>query len=838
MTAALHLLIIEDVEADFLLVRHHLQQQGRPALCRWVADGDQLAVALTEGGWDAVLCDYNVPGLDFKKCLTMIQARFPNLPVILLSGSVGEETAVDLLKYGVWDFILKDNLLRLIPAIDRCLGEAAARRARREAERAQRFSLHLLEILHRHTAISPLLKEFVREIRAYTGCDGVGIRVLDDEGNIPYQAYEGFSRQFFEAESPLSVKSDQCMCINVIKGTADPALPFYSEGGSFYINATSRFLATVSEEEKGKTRNVCNATGYESVALVPFRSNGRILGLIHVADRRENMVPLPMVKLLEQAALQLGTAFQRARAEAQLQQQEERFRRLSQEFQALLDNVPDGIVLFGPDLTVRWANRTLLDHVGGPAGVAEVTNKICHAAFWNYPAPCPQCPVVRSFASGRFESGNIVTPTGKILELRAAPIMGESGQVESVIEILRDITEHRKLEEQLRQAQKMESIGTLAGGIAHDFNNILTAVLGYADMVLEGLAPGSRNWKLQQEVINAGLRAKELVKQILTFSRQTEHDFKPLQLHLIIKETLKLLRASIPTTIEIRQDIDASCGAVLADPTQIHQVLLNLCTNSYHAMREKGGVLEVCLRETVIGQDDHIANLELTPGKYAKLSVSDTGAGIRLEDMEKIFEPYFTTKPVDEGTGLGLSVAHGIVKSHKGRISVYSEPGKGTVFNLYFPCIAAAGETGEARSDELLPGGNERILVVDDEEFIVRIEQFILENLGYRITATTSSKEALRIFAQQPADFDLVITDMTMPHLTGADLARKFLAIRPDIPLILCTGFNAQINEETAKEIGIREFALKPVSKRDLAYMVRRALDDAQQGWQKTAGSA
>ncbi|MEW6291247.1 MAG: response regulator [Thermodesulfobacteriota bacterium] len=515
-----------------------------------------------------------------------------------------------------------------------------------------------------------------------------------------------------------------------------------------------------------------------------------------------------------------------------------------EKLETLTRNMGVGLTVIAKDYRILWANQVLKEIFG------DVEGKICHETYNKQTEICPGCGVRQVLATGQgpviHEQKGIDLNGNEVWsEIIVTPIRDGQGNITSALEVLVPINDRKRAEEekeeiekQLRQAQKMESVGTLAGGIAHDFNNILTAVLGYADMVLEGLAPGSRNWKLQQEVINAGLRAKELVKQILTFSRQTEHDFKPLQLHLIIKETLKLLRASIPTTIEIRQDIDASCGAVLADPTQIHQVLLNLCTNSYHAMREKGGVLEVCLRETVIGQDDHIANLELTPGKYAKLSVSDTGAGIRLEDMEKIFEPYFTTKPVDEGTGLGLSVVHGIVKSHKGRITVYSEPGKGTVFNLYFPCIAAAGETGEARSDELLPGGNERILVVDDEEFIVRIEQFILENLGYRITATTSSKEALRIFSQQPTDFDLVITDMTMPHLTGADLARKFLAIRPDIPLILCTGFNAQINKETAKEIGIREFALKPVSKRDLAYMVRRALDDAQQGWQKNASIA
>jgi PAS domain S-box-containing protein len=499
-------------------------------------------------------------------------------------------------------------------------------------------------------------------------------------------------------------------------------------------------------------------------------------------------------------------------------------------------NIGVGLAIVSKDFRILWANEVVKETFG------DIEGKICHEKFHKRDRICPGCGVKQVFATGLgpvIHEQKAIDVNGNEIwtENIVTPITNEKGDIISALELAVPITERKRAEEerkeiekQLRQAQKMESVGTLAGGIAHDFNNILSGVLGYADMVREELVPGSKSLQLQQEVIKAGLRAKELVKQILTFSRQAEHDFKPLQLHLIVKEALKLLRASIPTTIEIRQDIHTCSGTVLADPTQIHQVLLNLCTNAYYAMREKGGVLKVSLQEILIGPEDQLAALELQPGRYLQLSVSDTGVGIRPEDMEKIFEPYFTTKPVNEGTGLGLSVVHGIVKSHKGYITVNSEPGKGTVFNLYFPCIAAAEEAGATGAAEPLPGGNEHILVVDDEVFIIKIEQFLLENLGYRITATTSSMEALRLFEQQPADFDLVITDMTMPQMTGVELARKFLAIRPDIPIILCTGFNELINEKTAKEIGIREFALKPVSKKEMAEMVRRALDTKLQG--------
>lgn len=496
-------------------------------------------------------------------------------------------------------------------------------------------------------------------------------------------------------------------------------------------------------------------------------------------------------------------------------------------------NIGVGLTIIAKDYRIQWANQVIKEIFG------DVEGKVCHSTFNKQNQVCQGCGVRQVFSTGRgpvtHEQRGVDLNGDEVWsEVIVTPLKDGQGNTTAALEVFvpinerkREEKERREIEKQLRQARKMESVGTLAGGIAHDFNNILTAILGYAEMVQDELIPDSNTWKFQTEVINAGIRAKELVNQILTFSRQTEHDYSPLHLHLIIKETLKFLQASIPTTIEIRQDIDTSCRAVFADPTQIHQVLLNLCTNSYYAMLEKGGELEIGLREIIISEDDPIVSQELRPGDYVKLSVSDTGIGIRPENIEKIFEPYFTDKPINEGTGLGLSVVHGIVKSHKGYITVSSELGKGTVFNLYFPCIENVGEPGEIVSEELILGGDERILIVDDEEIIVKMEKVILENFGYRITATTSSLEALQIFQQRSADFDLVITDMTMPHMTGEELALKFLAIRPDIQIILFTGFNALIDKKTATEIGFCEYGMKPVRKKELAQMVRRTLDQA-----------
>ncbi len=419
------------------------------------------------------------------------------------------------------------------------------------------------------------------------------------------------------------------------------------------------------------------------------------------------------------------------------------------------------------------------------------------------------------------------------VEVNAVP-QAEEGRILSARAIIRNITgrkreeeERKKLEDQLRQAQRLEAMGTLAGGIAHDFNNILTPILGYAEMTQEGLPPGNDFRKNQREIIYAACRAKDLVQQILAFSRQAEQERLPLKIHLIVKETLKLLRASIPTTIEIRQNIEATSGVVHADPTQIHQVVMNLCTNAYHAMQETGGILVVSLTSVEIDQDDvKIVGLALTPGRYLKLEVSDTGHGMDQGTLERIFEPYFSTKEKGKGTGLGLAIVHGIVKSHGGHITVYSEPGEGTTFHIYLPHVLSEVTKPGSEMKKPLPQGSERLLVVDDEESIVQMGQQMLESLGYEVTALTSSTEAWDMLRKQPGAFDLVITDMTMPNMTGVELAQRYLSIRPDGLIILSTGFSELINEQKARAVGIRQFIMKPVHKRDLAKAVRKVLDE------------
>ncbi len=386
-----------------------------------------------------------------------------------------------------------------------------------------------------------------------------------------------------------------------------------------------------------------------------------------------------------------------------------------------------------------------------------------------------------------------------------------------------DVTERYQMEKFLSQSQKMQAIGTLAGGIAHDFNNILGAMIGYTEMAQFENSRDKRQYYLDQ-VLHACDRAKNLVNQILTFSRQREQERKPLHLSPIIKEVIKLLRSSLPSTIKITQFIAESPIMVLADPTKIHQVLMNLCTNAAHAMQEKGGTLNIRLARKWVYPVQTTHPISLEPGEYAELTVSDTGYGIDASIIDRIFDPFFTTKKPGEGTGLGLSVVYGIIRNHGGSIDVASTPGQVTTFNVYLPLIKTDKQT-EEKATEKIPGGSERILFVDDEAALVEGGKAMMASLGYRVTSGTSSMEALEVFRARPHTFDLVITDMTMPNMTGVHLARELLKIRPDLPIILCTGYSEVISEEKAKSIGIRRLVMKPLFRKDLARIIREVLE-------------
>jgi PAS domain S-box-containing protein len=408
--------------------------------------------------------------------------------------------------------------------------------------------------------------------------------------------------------------------------------------------------------------------------------------------------------------------------------------------------------------------------------------------------------------------------------VRGVPVVNEKGETTKWFGTCTDIDELKRVEAQFRQAQKMEALGTLTGGVAHDFNNILAAIIGFTELVEDHVPKGSREAHHLKRVLESSMRGRDLVRHMLTFSRKTEQEKKPLSLSSVVEETVKLLRATTPSTIKIKVAVGSQSGPILGDTTQIQQILMNLCTNAMHAMREKGGTLDIQVSNHSVSPSDGNPH-GINPGLYTRLTVRDTGAGMSPDILDKIFDPFFTTKQLGEGTGLGLSVVHGIVKQSNGHITVESEPGKGSTFKVYFPQITG-GLEADATTDDMLPTGSERILFIDDEEALVEMGEDILAELGYEVTSRMNGKDALALFKEDPSRFDLIITDQTMPEMTGVELAKEILALRPDMPIIMCTGFSYAVDANKAEAAGIKAFAMKPLTKREIARTIRKVLDE------------
>ncbi len=489
------------------------------------------------------------------------------------------------------------------------------------------------------------------------------------------------------------------------------------------------------------------------------------------------------------------------------------------EKQAILEGFPGILCLFATDEKLIWANEKVRELSEDPIG------KTCHELFCRRCQPCKSCAVPKSLLSGKTQTTiqqfELQTCSGeeRVYELTGTPVRDNHGLIVSVVVIGRDVTEKMRLEKQLRHTQKMEAIGTLAGGIAHDFNNILTPIMGYSEIIRLKFMRNANADEVVLEyldgILRAAKRAKSLVEQILTFSRASEQKESLLYIQPIVKEALKLMRVTIPSTITIVEDIEEKCGIVSVDPVQIHQILMNLCTNSAHAMAGNHGTLSVKLERDRVDSS----------GKgWLKLTVADTGCGIPAETLDRIFEPYFTTKEKSRGTGMGLALVHGIISRMGGRIEVQSKVGRGTTFEIYLPVSSKRIGIDQVVNTVDLVKGQGNILLVDDEAQVVQVTGELLTSIGYTVTGCTSPFEALKLFSGTPEKFDLLLTDLTMPELTGVELCRAIKEVRSELPVVLFTGYSDQLSREDVQQAGIDKYCMKPVSLRELSKIIHHCL--------------
>lgn len=777
MSKPLKVLLVEDSEDDAALLMRALRKGGFDPKTHRVETAREMAMALSDRTWDVILCDFKLPRFSGLEAIELLKQSQIDIPILLVSGTIGEEMAVECMRRGAHDYILKDNLSRLCPAIERELAEAQSRVKRRQAEKALREN-----------------ESRLREAQEMARLGFWSWDVRTGEVRWSDQVYKIFQ------VDPKTFKPqiDAIMALSPWPGDSqrDEDLIRHAVETRKKGSYEQRFL-----------RPDGSVGYYYSTFYGEYDDLGRLISIVGT----------------------IQDITERKTAEEALRQSEEKFKTIAN-YTVNWESwfAPDGKYLWVNPAVERITGYTADEILAMPDFVSVLVAAEDQDLFRKY--------FQAALAGTRGENYEFRYrhKNGAILWLSVAwqPVYDAQGTFLGIRTSGRDITalkqaedERRQLEKQLFQAQKMEAIGTLAGGIAHDFNNILSGIIGYAEL-LQMQADESAQRNIAQ-ILHAAERARNLIKQILAFSRKGEQDKKPMDFRSVIQEALNLLRATTSAKIDIEIHLPGDPVVIHADYTRMHQMIMNIGTNAVHSMGEKGGLLEIRLDCVELARGDLAAKLNLPVGSYAKLSLRDTGCGIDPSHMSRLFDPFFTTKKIGEGTGLGLAVVYGIVQDHGGGIEVESRLGQGSTFHLYLPLVQPVPVAHVAQEAKDIPCGHERILFVDDERDLVEVGVQLLRGLGYDVTGCLGSIQALEVFKENANAFDLVITDMNMPSLSGVEVASAMLKDRPDLPIILCTGYSDYIDREKAVRLGIKEFLMKPVSRRVMALAVRKVLAKA-----------
>jgi PAS domain S-box-containing protein len=879
----LHVLMVEDSEDDALLTLRELGRHGYAVTLERVETADGLRAALARPGWEIVLSDYALPGFNGEEALRMVRASGQDLPFIFVSGTIGEDVAVAAMKAGAHDYVMKHNLARLAPAIARELRDALERRQRRAAEAQMRLSEHKYRHLFQTMRDAALLvAEADGRIIDANEQASLLFGLSRDEllgqpvaplfppvaASTPGAAWPGSDAAEAEVRRPdgtsvpvhvtvsgitLDQRSFRLALFRdiTIRKRAEEALHSSEERLStvFHLSPTPICIVRCADDRIVDANEAfCAGTGYglqELVGRTPeelqlwidpaeraeiirqMRQKGTAVACLLHGRRKSGEIgvglgSLTRIKLNgEDHFLWLILDItERERAEEARHESEHRFRQVT-------ENIHE----------VFWltdAHRREMVYIS-PA-FESVFGRTCESL---YARPQSWFDAIHPDDLERIQSAALTLPhsegynleyrivrpddTVRWIHDRAFPIRDAVGAIYRIAGVTADITAQHQLEEQLRQAQKMESLGTLAGGIAHDFNNILTGVLGSAEVARLELPDDHRAVPWLANITRAGNRARDLIQQIMTFGRKHESDMVPRRLQGVVTEALDLLRSTIPAMVQIESRLDPNCPPVIADDTQIHQVVMNLCTNAWHALPEQGGRLEVNLELVQVTPEQAATRLGLVAGPYALITVRDNGRGMPPEILARIFEPFFTTKRKGQGTGLGLAVVHGIVQGHRGAIFCDSTPGVGTRFEVFLPALVSPASHDVSAGEQAYERGRgEGLLLVDDDATALSGLSTQLEHLGYRVTALPDPRTALTRFLASPDEFSIVLTDYAMAESSGLDLAARVLEARPGFPVILVSGLIDSQQVKRARDLGLREVLRKPVPLAELAQVLAR----------------
>ena len=699
-----------------------------------------------------------------------------------------------------------------------------------------RLALDILKQLNQRLPTIESVKIILETLQKFNQLDAVAIR-LRDGGDFPYLMYDGFTEDFIEAERYLCARDAdgeiirdeqgnpclECMCGNVLKGRTDRSLPFFTERGSFWSNCTTDLLASTTEEDRqARTRNRCNGEGYESVALIPLRSEEEIVGLLQLNDRRPNRFTLDMVCFMEEIGESIGIALKRAQMRQEAKANLEMLTIEREQLLSIFESINEVILVIDPrTYEIVFANKFAEEVYG-----KRLIGGICYEKLNGFANPCEDCANKKILElqgqTYQWEYSNSVLKRDFVADDRMIK-WPDGRKVKFHLAI--EVTQQKTLQKQLLQSQKMEAVGTLAGGIAHDFNNLLQIISGHAELLEMELAQKSMRFSEMDAIRQSAHRGADLVKQILTFSRRIDSKFESICLNEEVRSTERLLYRTIPKMIDIALRLEEGIDRVRADATQIEQLLINLAVNAKDAMPE-GGKLIIETEKVFLDEDYCRSHAELVPGRYVLLRVSDTGHGMEQGVLQHIFEPFFTTKGLADGTGLGLATVFGIVKMHGGHINCESELGQGTTFEIYFP--AAEADKPEVVGEPevtLVAGGTETILVVDDEPMIRELAKRILEKSGYSVLTAGSGKEGIEVYAQHKSDISLVILDLIMPEMGGKQCLEELLKINPQIKALIASGFAIKGDTKTFLDTEAKGIVPKPFNMRELLRSVRHVLD-------------